>query len=102
MADSQRSAAVDAALVESAEKALKLREELFAQLASTEEAAVASEAQADEKAAAVKDAQRQVLLLDRKAAQLQQENTRLLHTMQEGSSWAGLMSGAAGKHAAAL
>ena len=88
LADSKRAAAVDAALVESADNALKLREQLLAQVAATETAAVAAEATADEKAAAVKDAQRQLLLLQRKATQLQHENHRLLQSMQEGSSWA--------------
>lgn len=87
IADSKQARAVDDALVESADKALKLRDQLLKQLAATEAKALAAEAAADDEEAAAKDALLQLVLLDRKAKELQHDNQRLLLGMQERSSW---------------
>jgi hypothetical protein len=86
-ADSKEARAVDDALVESADNALKLRDQLLKQLAATEARALAAEAKASDEEAAAKDAQLQLVLLDRKAKELQHDNQQLLLGMQERSSW---------------
>jgi hypothetical protein len=88
ISESRQAAAVDAALTESVDLALKLRKQLLYQLAKAEERANEAEAAAAQKNAAVKDAQQQLSHLNRKAYELRQENLRLLHTVKQRSSWA--------------
>ena len=102
-AEAKQAAAVDEALSESAELAMKLRRVLLGQVAAAEERAVAQETEAMAAAAAGKDAATQLTQLRRKAAELRAENHRLLQSVQQRSSWSpeALAAGAAGSGTAA-
>jgi Translin-associated factor X-interacting N-terminus len=80
--------AVNLALEECATSALKLRQQMLAQLADTEAKALEAEAAADAAELSAVDAQQQLAHVYRKARELKAENLRLQISMQKASTWA--------------